>query len=108
MHATHRSQHPSPTRVITALAARRAALAALAALLLLWSPPPRAESEFAQRVRLYLDERAAFPGGEVEISVGEPDPRLTLAPCARYEPFLPPGARLIGRTSLGVRCVEGA
>jgi flagella basal body P-ring formation protein FlgA len=46
--------------------------------------------------------------GEVEVSVGEPDPRLTLAPCARMEPFVPAGARLLGRTSLGVRCVEGA
>jgi flagella basal body P-ring formation protein FlgA len=44
----------------------------------------------------------------VEVAVGEPDPRLTLAPCAKMEPFVPQGARLIGRTSLGVRCVEGA
>lgn len=31
-----------------------------------------------------------------------------LAPCRRTEPFLAPGARLWGRGSLGVRCVDGA
>jgi len=44
----------------------------------------------------------------VEITVGEPDSRMTLAPCRRYEPFIPTGTRLWGRTTLGVRCVDGA
>lgn len=43
----------------------------------------------------------------MEVSVGTLDPRLRLAPCARIEPYLPPGARLWGRTRLGLRCVEG-
>lgn len=44
----------------------------------------------------------------MEVSVGSLDPRLRLAPCARVEPYLPAGARLWGRTRLGLRCVEGA
>lgn len=44
----------------------------------------------------------------MEVSVGTLDPRLRLAPCARVEPYLPPGARLWGRTRLGLRCVEGS
>jgi len=44
----------------------------------------------------------------MEVSVGQLDPRLRLAPCARVEPQLPAGARLWGRTRLGLRCVEGA
>lgn len=44
----------------------------------------------------------------MEVSVGTLDPRLRLAPCARVEPYLPPGSRLWGRTRLGLRCVEGA
>jgi flagella basal body P-ring formation protein FlgA len=44
----------------------------------------------------------------MEVSVGTVDERLRLAPCARGEPYLPPGARLWGRTRLGLRCVEGA
>ncbi len=44
----------------------------------------------------------------VEVHVGQLDPRLTLSACGRVEPFLPTGARLWGRTSIGVRCVEGS
>jgi flagellar basal body P-ring formation protein FlgA len=79
----------------------------LAATLALCSFTARG-SDVAERVRVMLDERLAGTAGEIEVSVGEPDPRLKLAPCARMEPFVPSGARLIGRTSLGVRCMEGA
>lgn len=44
----------------------------------------------------------------MEVEVGELDPRLRLAPCARIEPYLPAGSRLWGRSRLGLRCVEGA
>lgn len=44
----------------------------------------------------------------VEVEVGQLDPRLQLAPCSRAEPFVPKGARLWGRSSIGVRCVDGA
>jgi flagella basal body P-ring formation protein FlgA len=54
-------------------------------------------------------ERQVRPGaGRIEVTVGALDPRLRLAPCARIEPYLLPGTRLWGRTSIGVRCVEGA
>jgi len=44
----------------------------------------------------------------MEVSVGSLDPRLRLAPCSRVEPYLPAGARLWGRTRLGLRCLDGA
>lgn len=44
----------------------------------------------------------------MQASVGALDPRLRLAPCQRVEPYLPVGARLWGRTRLGLRCTEGA
>jgi flagella basal body P-ring formation protein FlgA len=65
-------------------------------------------SELAATSKLFLDSQLTSLPGDVEITVGDPDPRLNLAPCARYEPFIPPGARLWGRTTLGVRCTEGA
>lgn len=46
--------------------------------------------------------------GRVEVKLGSLDPRLQLAPCRRIEPYVPPGARLWGRTAIGVRCVDGA
>lgn len=43
----------------------------------------------------------------MEVSVGALDSRLRLAPCNQVEPFLPPNARLWGRTRLGLRCIDG-
>lgn len=43
----------------------------------------------------------------MEVTVGELDRRLQLAPCARIEPYLPVGTRLWGKTRLGLRCLEG-
>lgn len=42
-----------------------------------------------------------------EIVMGALDNRLRLAPCNKVEPHLPPGARLWGRSRIGLRCVEG-
>lgn len=64
--------------------------------------------DLARGARGFLEQQVLPGGGEVEVVVGELDPRLALAPCARYEPFVPAGAKLWGRSSLGVRCVEGA
>ena len=43
----------------------------------------------------------------MEVSVGALDSRLTLAPCAAVEPYIPAGMRLWGKTRLGLRCVDG-
>jgi len=46
------------------------------------------------------------PGLRAEITVGEIDPRLHLAPCEPTEAFLRPGARLWGRSFVGYRCLQ--
>lgn len=46
-------------------------------------------------------------GPRVEVIVGELDPRLRLAPCARIEPYVPANVRLWGKSRIGVRCAEG-
>lgn len=51
---------------------------------------------------------AAASTMRVEVKVGPSQAGTKLAPCARMEPFLPPNARLWGRSHIGVRCVEGA
>ena len=43
----------------------------------------------------------------VDISVGSLDKRLRLAPCQRIEPYLPPNAKLWGKTRIGLRCALG-
>jgi flagella basal body P-ring formation protein FlgA len=44
---------------------------------------------------------------KIEVSVGPLDARLHLAPCGNVEAYLPPGARLWGRSRVGLRCVDG-
>lgn len=44
----------------------------------------------------------------MEVSVGQLDSRLRLAPCAKVEPYIPVGTRLWGKTRLGLRCLEGS
>jgi flagellar basal body P-ring formation protein FlgA len=49
------------------------------------------------------------PGAtRVEVSVGQLDTRLRLAPCAQVQPYLPPGVRLWGAARIGLRCESGA
>jgi flagella basal body P-ring formation protein FlgA len=46
-------------------------------------------------------------GAHVTVEAGALDARLTLAPCARIEPYLPAGTPAWGRTRLGLRCTDG-
>ncbi|MGE0330404.1 MAG: flagellar basal body P-ring formation chaperone FlgA [Ramlibacter sp.] len=43
-----------------------------------------------------------------DVRIGSLDALAQVAPCRRSEPFLPSGARLWGRSSIGLRCVDGA
>ncbi len=44
--------------------------------------------------------------GKVNIQVTPIDPRTSLTPCQNLEAFMPTGSKMIGRTSIGVRCNE--
>lgn len=69
--------------------------------------------ELAQQLQ-HMASLSAFatgstvPGARVEVELGRIDPRLNLAPCTRIEPYLPTGVRLLGRSRIGLRCIEGA
>ncbi|WP_158907263.1 flagellar basal body P-ring formation chaperone FlgA [Burkholderia sp. L27(2015)] len=52
----------------------------------------------------FLRQQAAGLPGQVVITV-KPAAPSGLAQCASLEPFLPPGARVWGRTTVGMRCV---
>lgn len=43
--------------------------------------------------------------GKVSYSIGQRDARTQLAPCNAFEPFLPAGSKLWGKTTVGVRCL---
>lgn len=102
-----------PTRRLRTTLLPWLGLAAAAALCL----PARAQvdqtPELGAITQRWLDAALAqAPAGalplRLEVAVGQLDPRLRLAPCARVEPYLPAGARLWGRTRLGLRCADGA
>lgn len=58
----------------------------------------------AQVGRLLRAQTAGLPG-EVRLRIGKVDPRLDLPACSSApQAFVPPGARLWGSTSVGVRC----
>ncbi|MBA3058159.1 MAG: flagellar basal body P-ring formation chaperone FlgA [Gammaproteobacteria bacterium] len=70
--------------------------------------------DFIDSTQQWLDSAVAgnLPAGSsplrMEVTVGELDSRLRLAPCTRVEPYLPVGTRLWGKTRLGLRCLQGS
>lgn len=67
-------------------------------------------AEMAQRLQS-LAQSAALASlaqpARVEVELGTLDPRLRLAPCRQIQAYVPNGAKMWGRTRLGVRCLEG-
>lgn len=53
------------------------------------------------------DQAEKRPPWRVEVSLGQLDPRIRLAPCDRVKAYLPGGAQLWGRTRVGLRCEQG-
>lgn len=82
-----------------------------ALILLVFCPGPCwAAGESHERIRetalaFARSQTQALPG-QVGIAIGKLDPRTVLRACSTLEAFLPPGAALHGRTTIGVRCLE--
>lgn len=89
----------------------RIAIASL--VLAVCTPSVHAASELQAQALHWLQAAAhesgiTGPGGlRLDVSVGELDARLKLAPCGNVEFYQPAGARLWGKTRVGVRCVDG-
>lgn len=84
-----------------------ARMGAACALALVVSWARGGEAPLPDQVRDLALAGAQRTGARVEVEVGELDPRLRLAPCAKVEPYLPAGTRLWGRTRIGLRCTQG-
>lgn len=82
----------------------------LACLMLAALPHAQAQWQALDPIRqaaeTYVQAQSGAAPGTVEASVGAIDPRLQLPQCARLEAFLPPGSRLWGNTTVGVRCLS--
>lgn len=53
----------------------------------------------------YLRAQTQGLPGKVTYKIGELDPRTQLGACQSFEPFVPAGGRLWGKSTLGVRCL---
>ncbi len=103
-------------KIALPLPCRRAALScALAALLPLSTHAEGMDAGLAEQLqRLASDSASQLVAGKdgppvrVEVELGQLDPRLKLAPCEQIQPYLPGGARPVGRTRIGLRCLQGA
>ncbi|WP_094780773.1 flagellar basal body P-ring formation chaperone FlgA [Paraburkholderia ribeironis] len=66
--------------------------------------PGQQDSEAIRAAALtFLQQQSAGLPGKIDITVAPAFPR-GLAECASLQPFMPTGARLWGRTTVGVRC----
>lgn len=62
----------------------------------------------AATAKAYIVARNPWKDMDTEVSVDRLDPRSKLAQCSSaLEAFLPPGARIKRRTTVGVRCTSG-
>lgn len=105
MHAVKRSD-PLPSARGRSLRGRTRSL--LAAVLWLVCCAAAGAASWSAGVRALISDAPRPAGARVEVELGHLDPRLELAPCARITPYLPNGARLWGRTHVGLRCDQGA
>jgi flagella basal body P-ring formation protein FlgA len=74
-------------------------------LLLSIAAPANAQNLLTNALDHYVRAQTKGLPGEVTYSIGQIDPRTQLTPCSAYEPFLPSGSRLWGKTTVGVRCL---
>lgn len=83
-------------------------VAALAAAATLWPLAVPAQERLTGAIDDYLRTQVKGLPGKVSYRIGALDPRIHLAACSAYEPFLPAGARLWGKATVGVRCLGPA
>lgn len=86
-------------------------LVAFVWLLILLSPPvwageKQSHAEIRKVALEFIQQKTQGMPGKIAFKVDDIDPRIAFPPCLRLEAFLPTGAQMQGRTSIGVRCNE--
>ena len=77
-------------------------------LALLSSALSHAQTPLYRALGDYLRTQTQGLPGKVTYSMGQLDTRTQLAACESFEPFLPAGSRLWGKSTVGVRCLGPA
>lgn len=69
------------------------------------NPKQHSHAAIVDAVKQFLTSQDEETAGERSIQVGHLDPRLNLEQCAEpLQTYLAPGARSVGKTTVGVRC----
>ena len=71
-----------------------------------WAGKAQSHNEIHETAAAFARAQTKAIPGKVSIQVGDIDKRVTLPACPKLEAFLPPGARLNGNSSVGVRCIS--
>ena len=61
-------------------------------------------TRITSEVEKFLKQQTSHLGDETEIIVRPIDPRLKLQACEQMSPFLPPGSKVWGKVTVGIRC----
>jgi flagella basal body P-ring formation protein FlgA len=69
-----------------------------------WAATQQSHEEIRAAIAGFAHDQTLSLPGQVTVKVGEIDRRIALPACAEPEPFLPPGGRLLGNATVGVRC----
>lgn len=100
-----RTSLAKPTRALYVFQAVGLAFSLTAAMVAKADDALQPASTIQDTAAAFIAQQVARSFPRHEITVSDLDPRLTLNACdAPLEALLPPGARLIGNTSVGVRC----
>jgi flagella basal body P-ring formation protein FlgA len=91
-------------RLYTTIASGLVFVASLASGVLAHASGAQPHASIQGAIEAFLAAQTSGLPGQATFSVGAIDPRLTLSNCAAMEVFTPPGARLWGASSVGVRC----
>lgn len=83
-------------------------LAILSWVLLLLPLPGFAQSTLDETLADYLRTQTQGLPGKVTYTISPLDSRTRLSACEAFEPFLPAGSKLWGKTTVGVRCLGPA
>ncbi|BBI98755.1 hypothetical protein FGKAn22_04480 [Ferrigenium kumadai] len=70
------------------------------------SAAPQSHAQIRSVADAFVQQQTAALPGKATYKIEEIDRRIALPECARLEAFLPAGSQLIGRTAVGVRCLE--
>lgn len=74
-----------------------------------WAGPAVEEAASLKKfAESFVARQASDLPGQVTAVAGTIDPRLRLPKCPAAEGFIPPGTRLWGNASIGIRCVDPA